>query len=227
MKLFIKKYILAIIVSCSLASSLHSVPTLRTIIITKIQELQCHLNQQLIYAIKRSILTGLKNDVLPAQEALTQGADPDAQDKLGQSPIHITCENNNIELTQLLLNHKADPNGHRFKITPLMIAAKKSYSELATLLLMHGADPNKTFGFGRIRTALEWAVYNHDFETARVLLRYGADTTDAIRAMDAPNDNFDLDPYLQEQDRQPMLSLLDSVNHPTKKEYKCSDCLLL
>ena len=57
--------------------------------------------------------------------------------------------------------------------TPLVVAAAASRPEAARLLLARGADPNAANARGD--AALHWACYRGDVETARALLRAGAD----------------------------------------------------
>lgn len=82
---------------------------------------------------------------LPADyvRCLNAGADPNARDGEGQMLLHRALENQDPEVTALLLDAGADPNGDRSRTgTPLSSAASQGAAELVGLLLEAGADPN-------------------------------------------------------------------------------------
>lgn len=77
---------------------------------------------------------------------------------------------NNIEAVTLLLNAGFDPNTSIYTDYPVHIAAKYKKRKILYLLLKAGADPNKGF-----YSPLQKAVLNKDFETADLLIDFGAD----------------------------------------------------
>jgi ankyrin repeat protein len=61
----------------------------------------------------------------------------------GTTCLILACQENQLEITKILLKHGARVNiGNRFsKFTPLMAAARNSNFEAIKLLLKAGADP--------------------------------------------------------------------------------------
>ncbi|CAD7086086.1 unnamed protein product [Hermetia illucens] len=72
--------------------------------------------------------------------------DPDSVNSVdddGYTPLHRACYNNFVDIAELLLKFKANPNAQtELKWTPLHSACKWSNAECAALLLQHGADVN-------------------------------------------------------------------------------------
>ena len=59
------------------------------------------------------------------------------------TPLFMACQNNNTQLTQLLLENNADCNAklyQRNNITPLFVAAEKGYAQIVKLLLNNCKD---------------------------------------------------------------------------------------
>lgn len=90
---------------------------------------------------------------------IDRGADVTLQDGDGDTALHLTVQNGNVALTNLLLA-KGAPVNVKNKVggTPLMWAAATGNEELAKLLLEHGADPSIKDEDGV--TALGWATKN-------------------------------------------------------------------
>lgn len=82
-------------------------------------------------------------DVKTITYLLKNGADPNAQDDNGDTPLHYAAQNGNIEVVKLLLKNKADPNIiNTFAKTPLAeINAKNAEHplELYEVLIKAGA----------------------------------------------------------------------------------------
>ena len=69
------------------------------------------------------------------------GADPNAKDNAGNTPLHLSAENNTIRVAGVLISHVADLNTQNNDgETPLHWAAKNESSEVGCLLLSHGAN---------------------------------------------------------------------------------------
>jgi hypothetical protein len=97
-----------------------------------------------------------------AELLLKNGADTGLRNRFYTTPLMMACyENITLELVQLLLKHKANPNvGTRADggVTAFMVACLKGPLELIKLLLEHGAKPNlQNHG---TNTALQWACEN-------------------------------------------------------------------
>jgi ankyrin repeat protein len=113
------------------------------------------------------------------------GADPNATDSAGQTPLHFECWGpgggspdftSGTQIIRLLLDAGADPNADSTRGTPLLAMASHWGSdtviEAVRVLLDTGADPNLA---ADDRTPLLQAVSRGHQETIRLLLAAGAD----------------------------------------------------
>ena len=109
-----------------------------------------------------------RTDVLPA--LLIAGADIDAYDPRGFTPLILASYNGHAEATALLLDHGADSDrgdGARGN-TALMGVAFKGHAGIAERLLEAGADPHRTNKAGQ--TALMMAaLFGHNAIVDRLL----------------------------------------------------------
>jgi ankyrin repeat protein len=111
---------------------------------------------------------------------LDAGANPNAMDSMGDTPVNTAIWEGNIEVVRLLLRRGADPNlkpKSKAHNPPLLIAAMAGKSEMVKLLIEVGADPN---GLGELRqTPIIVAAYSEDdqvaYESSAALVRAGAD----------------------------------------------------
>ena len=105
---------------------------------------------------------------------LNQGADVNAEGKIGYTPLFFAAFNNASEAAEVLLKHGADANA-KYKIgyTPLHAAAVHNAPETAEVLLKYGAYVNAKFKEGF--TPLYAAAEANAPEVAEILLKYGAD----------------------------------------------------
>ena len=78
---------------------------------------------------------------------LVQGADVNAKNRYGQTPLHFTADCGfpkiaDREMVELLLTHGADVNAKSLKFgqTPLQWAVNEGCTEIVKSLLAHGAD---------------------------------------------------------------------------------------
>jgi len=70
---------------------------------------------------------------------LAHGADVNARDTNGLSPLIIAVHFGNKDMVELLLTNKADANAKiNDSKTPLDYAIKNGYKDVADLLLQHG-----------------------------------------------------------------------------------------
>ena len=79
------------------------------------------------------------------------GADTNPQ---SCSPLHVACVRNNIDIVELLLENRADPNWSSSKEHILNIAHNEECYEVVRLLLEYGAEPSVLSGIG-LKTACE------------------------------------------------------------------------
>ncbi len=120
------------------------------------------------------------NDVNKVRVFLAAGADPNAKDTNGNSPLVLAFYNAtgaDPNIVKILLAAGADPNA-RCGITgntPLMMASYLHNPEMVRNLLQAGADVNAQSDSNN--TALIWAVHSGNPEVAKVLISAGADVS--------------------------------------------------
>jgi len=77
-----------------------------------------------------------------AKLLLEHGADLNAKNKYGWTPLHYAALNGRVDIVATLLEHGADPNVQdKFGRTPLHLAASEGRVDVVRLLLERGADP--------------------------------------------------------------------------------------
>jgi ankyrin repeat protein len=105
-----------------------------------------------------------------ARVLLKHGAETEARDKYGFSPLARAAQEGHVELALVLLEHGADATAHRMRHTPLCMASGWGNTTVVQILLSHGAD---------VKAQCE----NHqnplhqvqDKDIARLLVEHGAD----------------------------------------------------
>ncbi|MEU8180232.1 ankyrin repeat domain-containing protein [Micromonospora sp. NPDC049047] len=91
---------------------------------------------------------------------LRVGADPNAADCGGTTPLYRASVQNNPDALRLLLQTGADPNtesGQGEEGTPLTGAAAWGHTDVVRALLAYGADPNLREDHGSGLSPIEWA----------------------------------------------------------------------
>lgn len=115
-----------------------------------------------------------KGDISAVKEMLEEGVDPNAQTKLGKSPLHMAAKKEETEIIRLLIANGADVNaGDQNGKTPLIEAASAGQSANARVLLSAGANINATDENGF--TALMWATMMGFPESVEILLESGSE----------------------------------------------------
>ncbi|XP_076435552.1 uncharacterized protein LOC143275371 [Babylonia areolata] len=105
---------------------------------------------------------------------LQAGADVNAVDRNGNTPLFYAVSNDHTDAADLLIRHGADVKARNERgETPLGIAVKRCDADTADLLLRHGADVNTQTESGD--TLLMFAARRGLSDTAEVLIRHGAD----------------------------------------------------
>ena len=105
---------------------------------------------------------------------IADGADVNASEADGTTPLHWAAYSSDLAIAQLLVRAGADATiANRYGVEALSVAAVGGNAALIELLLVAGADPNTVQGEGE--TALMTAVRTGKLEAVEVLLDHGAD----------------------------------------------------
>lgn len=112
-------------------------------------------------------------DVVGVQKLLSRGANVNATEADGTSPLLNAVYVQDTNIVQLLVNAGADVNfSSREGFTPLCLAAQTGNSAITALLLRAGARVNQTMQDGE--TPLMMAARTGNVETIQALLNHGA-----------------------------------------------------
>ncbi|HEV8415680.1 MAG TPA: ankyrin repeat domain-containing protein [Bryobacteraceae bacterium] len=127
------------------------------------------------------------NDVEAAQRLLHEGANPDAANRYGVTPLSLAAENASAPLIQALLQAGAHPTE-----SILMTAARTGNGEVVRMLLARGANANaRESSLGE--TALMWAAAENHPDAVRALIEHGADPNARSDKLEYPKDRFGLE----------------------------------
>jgi ankyrin repeat protein len=127
-----------------------------------------------------------QGNIEAAKQAIADGADVNAKDKHGLTPLHYATANGrkprHKEIVELLIANGAAVNAmSNSGWTPLHVAAKNGHKEIAELLIAKSANVNAKNDFGR--TPLDLAtVLRRDAETADLLRKHGGKTGAELKA---------------------------------------------
>ena len=143
-----------------------------------------HVTLTLILIIPCLVSFGQKSllqAVIESNEAsvkllLAEGAEVDARDEIGKTPLIIAADKGYFPIVQLLIQNGADINAqHNLHWTALMFAAGNGHSAIVKLLVEKGANMN--FVSKSDYTALILASAAGYAEIVDLLLENGADTS--------------------------------------------------
>jgi len=124
-----------------------------------------------LYALFEAVKGG---DVARVKKLLEKGADLNARDVSGWTPLHEAALNGRFGIAELLIKHGADLNARdKDGNTPLHIAALNNYADVTELLIKHGADLNAKNGDGS--TPLHIAAHHGHVGIVVLLIKHGAD----------------------------------------------------
>jgi len=95
-----------------------------------------------------------------AKRLLLAGADPNAKDNLGRTPLFRALKNRHYDVAELLLDKGADPSACDYSgDTPLHLAAKTGDAAAADLLIKRGANVNAAHDASS-RSPMTWDTPN-------------------------------------------------------------------
>ena len=121
--------------------------------------------------LKQALKSGDKHAVATL---LKQGADVNASDPDGTTPLDWAAEANDLESAELLLHAGANPKSRsRYGVTPLSLAAGNGNAALLDLFLKAGADPAASPPGGQ--TILMTAARTGNPEAVRLLIDHGSE----------------------------------------------------
>ena len=129
-------------------------------------------------ALHRAVSVG---DVARAESLIRAGADVNAVNRYGVTPLSLAAADGNARLVGALLKSGADPRKADAALhdgrTLLMLVARTGNVDALTLLLAKGADVNAA-ETRTGTTALIWAALENRADAVRVLTRAGADVNE-------------------------------------------------
>jgi serine/threonine-protein phosphatase 6 regulatory ankyrin repeat subunit B len=115
-------------------------------------------------------------DLVKLQQLLDAGAEVDARDEQGYTPLHWAVDQGVLEISHLLIEHQADVSSQANNgDTPLHVAGGKGRSKAIVLLLESGAEIDKLNNSEL--TPLHLAIQEGRIATVEVLLDNGASTS--------------------------------------------------
>lgn len=147
------------------------------------------------------------NDKMVALLLDRYGADLQARDKFGNTPLMVAADHGAVGAIGVLADHGADLNARdKGEFTALHNAAGRGHEEAVRHLVKHGADVNAVTARGQ--TPLHIAAIDRQSATAQTLLSAGAKTglkdADGLTPMDIAKANND----------QEMITTLGAGNEP-------------
>ena len=105
---------------------------------------------------------------------LINGADVHTRDDNGNTPLHFTASEGDLELARIILERSADVNSQNNDgLSALLLALKRGNLEVARLLLDHNADVHMRDERGN--TPLHVAVSERHIDICRMLLKRNAE----------------------------------------------------
>ena len=121
--------------------------------------------------LSRAVDTG---NVELLEIAIREGADVNAKNEYGSTPLHKSARHGRLEVARALIDKGADVNAKNDDgWTPLLLSASNEHLEVARFLIEAGADVNAKNEYGF--TPLHKSARHGHLEVARALIDKGAD----------------------------------------------------
>jgi len=115
------------------------------------------------------------NDLGGARRLLAEGADPNAANRFGVTPLHEAATVGNAEMLKAMLEAGGNANASFGEgETVLMTAARAGNADSVRVLLAHGADVDAAERWHG-QTALMWAAIENHADVVQLLLDAGAE----------------------------------------------------
>jgi cytohesin len=128
--------------------------------------------------IHRAVMRG---DIKAVKQHLGDGADVNATDEVGFTPLHNAVTGGHKEIVELLITKGADVNAKNKRgDTPLYLAAWNGRKVIAELLIAKGVDVNAIDAAGE--TPLDATYVFNKTETADLLRKHGGKTSEELKA---------------------------------------------
>ncbi|MNZ32976.1 Ankyrin repeats (3 copies) [compost metagenome] len=113
-------------------------------------------------------------DAARVRSLLEQGANREARDKLGRTPLLLATHRNQVEAARVLIEAGADVNAKdNIDDSPYLYAGARGFNQILRLTLEHGADLKSTNRYGG--TALIPAAERGHVDNVRTLIDAGVD----------------------------------------------------
>jgi ankyrin repeat protein len=155
----------------------------------------------------------LKGSSAVVKMLIEHGANVNAFDDIGCTPLVYALYKKNNEIIEILIASNADVNAVASGMTPLMYASVIGNKEIAEMLLLKGANVSAKNNDGA--TPLMMAVLRGFTDVAKILIEYGADVNDG-------SDGFSIMMAAQYKNNKEMMELLRSKGAKGENAGCCS-----
>jgi ankyrin repeat protein len=123
------------------------------------------------------------DDLETAALLIRAGANPDAPNEYGITPLFLACTNRSAPMVAKLLAAGAQPNAASASgETPFMTCARTGNPHAVTAFLQRGVTNVNVTEPNRGQTALMWAIAEGHADVARMLLAHGAEVNARTKA---------------------------------------------